>query len=54
MMAYSCADIALVAILVVFGPLPSFVVAELFVATLVFELMLDQVKRVLLRNIPID
>lgn len=58
MMVFSCADIAFVATLAMLGvamnPLPPLVVAELFVATLLFALMLDQVKMVLLRAIPID
>ena len=58
MMVFSCADMAFVTILAVFGvamkPVPALVIAELFLATLLFALMLDQVKMVLLRTIAID
>lgn len=58
MVAFSLADIAVVSILAIFGllmrSLPVGVVLVLFTATILFALLLDQVKVVLFRYLPVD
>ncbi len=58
MMLFSLADIAVVSALASCGilmqPLPVRVVATLFAATLVFALLLDQVKVAVFRHLPVD
>jgi H+-transporting ATPase len=58
MMMFSAADIAVVSTLAIFGilmrPLPASLVLALFAATLVFALLLDQVKVALFRHLPVD
>jgi len=58
MMLFSAADIAVVSTLAIFGilmqALPANVVLTLFAATLVFALLLDQVKVALFRHLPVD
>ncbi len=58
MMLFSLANIAVVSTLATFGilmqPLPVGVVLTLLAATLVFALLLDQVKVVVLRHLPVD
>ena len=58
MMLFSLADIAVVSALAISGilmqPLPAKIVLTLFAATLVFALLLDQVKVVLFRHLPVD
>ena len=58
MMTFSLADIAVVSTLAIFGilmlPLPVGVVLTLLAATLVFALLLDQVKVVVFRHLPVD
>ena len=58
MMLFSLADIAVVAVIAVSGyltpPLPMRVVLALFAATLVFAVLLDQVKVTVFRRLPVD
>ncbi len=58
MMLFSLADIAVVSTLAIFGilmqPLPVGVVLTLLAATLVFALLLDQVKVVVFGHLPVD
>jgi len=58
MMLFSAADIAVVSTLAISGilmePLPVKIVLTLFAATLVFALLLDQVKVALFRHLPVD
>ncbi len=58
MMLFSAADIAVVSTLAISGilmqPLPAKIVLALFAATLVFALLLDQVKVALFRHVRVD
>jgi H+-transporting ATPase len=58
MIIFSAADIAVVSTLAISGilmqPLPLAVVLSLFAATLVFALLLDQVKVALFRHLSVD
>ena len=57
-MLFSATDIALMSAFAIFGffmrPLPVSVVLTLLAATIVFALLLDQVKVMLFRVLPID
>jgi len=58
MMLFSLADVAFVAALaasgVLIAPLPAYIVLSLFAASIVFALLLDQVKVALFRHLPVD